>query len=43
MDNNNSINDDIDNEKNIEIKETEYFLLGGFEPMKRMGCVKLYK
>ena len=43
VDNNNSINDDIAKEKNIEIKETEYFLVGGFEPIKRMGSVKLYK
>ena len=43
VDNNNSINDDITKEKNIEIKETEYFLVGGFDPMKRSGCVKLYK
>ena len=43
VDNHNSINDDIAKEKNIFVQDTEYFLVGGFEPMKRMGCVKLYK
>ena len=43
VDNHNSINDDITKEKNIFVQDTEYFLVGGFEPMKRMGCVKLYK
>ena len=43
VENNNSIDDDITKEKNIDIKETEYFLVGGFDPMKRIGCVKLYK
>ena len=43
VNNNNLINDDIADEKNISVKETEYFLVGGFELMKRMGCIKLYK
>ena len=43
VDNNNSIDGDIAKEENIEIKETEYFLVGGFDNMKRMGCIKLYK
>ena len=41
--NNNSVNDDISKGKNIDIKETEYFLVGGFDLMKRIGCVKLYQ
>ena len=43
VENNNSIDDVISKEENIDIKETEYFLVGGFDPMKRIGCVKLYK
>ena len=43
VDNNNSITSDISNKKNINIIETEYFLVGGFDPLKRMGCIKLYK
>ena len=43
VENNNSIDDVITQEENIDIKETEYFLVGGFDPMKRIGCVKLYK
>ena len=43
VENNNSIDDVITIEENIDIKETEYFLVGGFDPMKRIGCVKLYK
>ena len=43
INNNNSINDDISNEKNIETKNTEYIAVGGFDPDKRMGCIKLYK
>ncbi len=43
VENNNSIDDVITIEENIDIKETEYFLVGGFDPMKRIGCIKLYK
>ena len=43
VENNNSIDDVITQEENIDIKETEYFLVGGFDPMKRIGCIKLYK
>ena len=43
VENNNSIDDVISKEENIDIKETEYFLVGGFDPMKRIGCIKLYK
>ena len=43
VDNNNSITSDISNKKNINIIETEYFLVGGFDPLKRMGCIKLFK
>ena len=43
IDNNNSITSDISNKKKINIIETEYFLVGGFDPLKRMGCIKLYK
>ena len=43
VDNNNSIYDDITYEKNIIIKQTEYFLIGGFDSEKRIGCIKLYK
>ena len=43
IENNNSIYDDITNENNIEITKTNYFLVGGFDPEKRMGIVKLYK
>ena len=43
VENNNSIYGDINNEENINIKETEFFLIGGFDPIKRIGCIKLYK
>ena len=43
VENNNSINDEIYNEENINIDYTEYFLVGGFDPDKRIGCIKLYK
>ena len=43
VENNNSIDDVISKEENIDIQETEFFLVGGFDPMKRIGCVKLYK
>ena len=43
VENNNPITDDICKEDNIVIKETEFFFVGGFDPMKRMGCIKLYK
>ena len=43
VNNNNSINDDISNENNIETRNTEYMVVGGFDPDKRCGCMKLYK
>ena len=43
IENNNSIYDDISNENNIEITKTDYFLVGGFDPERRMGMVKLFK
>ena len=43
VDNNNAVTDDITKEKNIEIEDTEYFVVGGFDPCKRMGGIKLYK
>ena len=43
VENNNSIYDDITNENNIIISNTDYFLVGGFDPEKRMGVIKLYK
>ena len=43
VNNNNSINDDISNENNIEIRNTPYVAVGGFDPDKRSGCIKLYK
>ena len=43
VENNNSINEEIYNEENINIEYTEYFLVGGFDPDKRIGCIKLYK
>ena len=43
VENNNSIYNDITNEKNIIIKKTEYILVGGFDSEKRTGCIKLYK
>ena len=43
VENNNSINDDICKEENIEVKDTEYLFVAGFDPDKRMGCIKLYK
>ena len=43
VENNNSIDNDITNEKNIIIKKTEYILVGGFDSEKRTGCIKLYK
>ena len=30
-------------EASIEIKETDYFLVGGFEKRRRQGMIKLYK
>lgn len=41
--NDNSITGDITNENYIEVDETEYLIVGGFDPDKRMGCTKLYK
>ena len=43
VENNNSITGNITNQKNIDIQETEFFLVGGFDPDKRMGMIKLYK
>lgn len=43
IENNNSISDDITNENNIHITKSDYFLVGGFDPEKRMGIVKLFK
>ena len=43
VENNNNINDDITNEDNIQITYTDYFVVGGFDPEKRMGIIKLYK
>ena len=43
VENNNSINGKITNERNINIEETEFFMVGGFDPDKRMGIIKLYK
>ena len=41
--NNNSILNDISDENNIDIQETEYFIVGGFDPDKRMGSAQLYR
>ena len=43
VENNNSINGKITNERNINIEETGFFMVGGFDPDKRMGIIKLYK
>ena len=43
VENNNSITDDITKEQNIEIQNTEFFVVGGFDPDKRSGVLKLYK
>ena len=45
VENNNKNLDNIDDEykKNIKIKETDYFLVGGFDEEKRRGAIKLYK
>ena len=43
VENNNPINGKIDNKKNININETEFFMVGGFDPDKRIGIIKLYK
>ena len=43
VENNNSITGNITNQKNIDIQETEFFLVGGFDQDKRMGIIKLYK
>ena len=39
----NNINIDEEYKKNIEIKNTEYFLVGGFDQEKGEGKIKLYK
>ena len=41
--NDNIIDEDITNERNIKINKTDYFLVGGFEEEKREGMIKLYK
>jgi len=43
VDNNNSIYDDITKKDGINITETNYILIGGFDEDKREGCIKLYK
>ena len=43
VDNNNPIDGQIYKEENIDIDNTQYFLVGGFDPDKRIGCIKLYK
>ena len=45
VENNNKNLDNIDDEykKNIKIKETYYFLVGGLDEEKRRGVIKLYK
>ena len=45
VENNNKNLDNIDDEykKNIKIKETDYFLVGGLDAEKRRGAIKLYK
>ena len=43
VENNNPINGKIDNKKNININETEFFMVGGFDHDKRIGIIKLYK
>ena len=45
FENNNKNLDNIDDEykKNIKIKETDYFLVGGLDEEKRRGTIKLYK
>ena len=40
--NHNSITFDITDRRNIYIEDTEYFLVGGFDPDKRIGDIKLY-
>ena len=41
--NNNSITMDISDENKIDIQETEFFIVGGFDNDKRMGSARLYK
>ena len=41
--NNNFDNIDDEYKKNIKIKETDYFFVGGFDEEKRRGAIKLYK
>ena len=43
VENDNSITDDITDEQNIEVEDTEFFVVGGFDPDKRIGVLKLYK
>ena len=45
IENKNKYFDNIDEKyrKNIKIKDTEYFLVGGFDIEKREGMIKLYK
>ena len=43
VDNNNSIYSNIANKDLIYITITEYILVGGFDPDKREGCIKLFK
>ena len=43
VENNNSITGNIINENNIDIKETEFLMVGGFDQDKRIGVIKLYK
>ena len=43
VDNNNPINDDITKTENINIIETIYILIGGYDTDKREGCIKLFK
>ena len=41
--NNNSIMGDISDKTNIDIQETEYFIVGGFDSDRRKGSLRLYK
>ena len=41
--NNNSIYDNISNKNLINITDTKYILIGGFDKDKREGCIKLFK
>ena len=43
VDNNNSIYGNIANKELINITDTEYFLVGGLDPDKRGGSIKLFK